>query len=221
MCTHAGQPFSLGGTRSGLASTLESLTLTTWEVSAYHAWNIWSWCSKYRVVCMIMYRASPEWNDDCWGSEGGGVQHWDGGKVALGESLAGLSKKPLKSHNALLNLNTYISECQLLSQTKVLIRCSAHKSVKLNDWMVNLCTCTCGKIIALECLKLYDSCSSLFTPECRWEWHVSATQPRVWLLHGMKMDCMFKFIICMSRDMLAHCTYLMQTPFMTKIVISC
>ena len=40
MCTHAGQPFSLGGTRSGLASTLESLTQTTWEVSTYHTWNI-------------------------------------------------------------------------------------------------------------------------------------------------------------------------------------
>ena len=37
MCTHAGQPFSLGGTRSGPASTLESLTQTTWEVSTYHA----------------------------------------------------------------------------------------------------------------------------------------------------------------------------------------
>ena len=32
-------------------------------------------------------RASSEWDNDCWGSEGGGVQHWDGGKVALGETL--------------------------------------------------------------------------------------------------------------------------------------
>ena len=134
---------------------------------------------------------------------------WRRWATALGWWESGTWWDPL-SRNALLNLNTAphtVSSrymCMVLSYTKVLISFSGYRSVRLNDWMVNLCTCTCGKIIALECLKLYDSCSSLFTPGCRWEWHVSAAQPRVWLLHGMKMGYTFKFTICMSRNMLAH-----------------
>ena len=89
MCMHTGLPFLLGGTRSGLVSTLEFLTQMTWEVSGYHTWNISSdFCSCSRLL-LLSCRASPEWDNDCWGCEGGGVQHWDGGKVALGETLFG------------------------------------------------------------------------------------------------------------------------------------
>ena len=89
---------------------------------------------------------------------------WRRWATALGWWESGTWWDPL-SRNALLNLNTAphtVSSrymCMVLSYTKVLISFSGYRSVRLNDWMVNLCTCTCGKIIALECLKLYDSCS--------------------------------------------------------------
>ena len=53
MCMHIDLPFSLGGTRSGLVSTLECLTQTTWEVSGYHTWNIYSEFRSYsKLLCV-------------------------------------------------------------------------------------------------------------------------------------------------------------------------
>ena len=148
------------------------------------------------MLCVWSCRASPEWDNDCWGSEGRGVQHWDGGKVALGETLFGNHSR---NHSSLMLFWTWTPQYPVCSIVlhKVLISYlligsySARGSVRLNDWMLDLSTSTCGKTIAVECLTLYDSCS-FFIQGCWWKWHVSATQPRVWLLHGMKMGCLLK-----------------------------
>ena len=52
-CMHTGLPFLLGGTKSGLASTLEFSTQTTWEVSAYHTRNMYSWILYSKILCHV------------------------------------------------------------------------------------------------------------------------------------------------------------------------